>query len=69
MPTLRDLLRQYLIRRHSEVNAAIWALAPLIEVEQSLGQVADWGPDEDWREWEQSLALGSEQSKDPPERV
>lgn len=48
---LRDALHRHLVRLRSEVDAATWEKAPLTDAEQSLGQIADWGPAEDWADW------------------
>jgi hypothetical protein len=48
---LRDALHQHLVRLRSEVDAATWEKIPLTDAERSLGQIADWGPAEDWADW------------------
>lgn len=48
---LRDALHRHLVRLRSEVDAANWERMPLTEDEQSLAQIADWGPAEDWADW------------------
>lgn len=48
---LRFALRRYLQRLASEMEARIWEDRPLDEGEQSLGEIADWGPAEDWSDW------------------
>jgi hypothetical protein len=48
---LRDALHRHLVRLRSEVDAATWEKVPLTDAEQSLGQIADWGPAEDWADW------------------
>jgi len=48
---LRDALRHHLLRLASEADAQIWVDNPLDEGEQSLAQVAHWGPAEDWSDW------------------
>ena len=48
---LRVALRRHLLRLASENDAQIWAERPLDEGEQSLSQIADWGPAEDWADW------------------
>jgi predicted transcriptional regulator len=48
---LREALRRYLLRLESEVDAETWEQSPLDEGERSLGEVADWGPAEDWSDW------------------
>ena len=48
---LRDALRRHLLRLASEYDAQTWTERPLGEEEASLGEVADWGPAEDWSDW------------------
>ncbi len=48
---MRAALRRHLARLASEDDARIWAEHPLDEGEQSLSQIADWGPAEDWADW------------------
>ncbi|MBX7161560.1 MAG: ribbon-helix-helix domain-containing protein [Acidimicrobiia bacterium] len=48
---LREALRCYLDRLESEGDADRWAEAPLDAGEQALGEIADWGPAEDWSDW------------------
>lgn len=48
---LRDALHRQLVRLRSEVDAATWERMPPTDTEQSLSQIADWGPAEDWADW------------------
>lgn len=48
---LRDALRRHLVRLASEDDVEVWLGEPLNEGEQSLSNVADWGPAEDWSDW------------------
>lgn len=48
---LREALRRHLDRLASETDAERWNSLPLDEGEQSLGDIADWGPAEDWSDW------------------
>ena len=48
---LRVALRRHLQRLASEVEARIWEQHPLDEGEQSLAEIADLGPAEDWSDW------------------
>ena len=48
---LRDALRRHLLRLASEQDAATWQSSPLTADEQSLTDIADWGPAEDWADW------------------
>jgi antitoxin MazE2 len=48
---LRDALHRHLVRLRSETDALTWERIPLTDAERSLGQIADWGPAEDWADW------------------
>jgi hypothetical protein len=48
---LRDALHRHLVRLRSEIDAATWERTPPTDAERSLGQIADWGPAEDWADW------------------
>ncbi len=48
---LRDALHRHLVRLRSEIDAATWERIPPTDAERSLGQIADWGPAEDWADW------------------
>jgi hypothetical protein len=48
---LREALHRHLIRLRSEVDAKSWERMPPTDAEQSIAQVADWGPAEDWADW------------------
>ena len=48
---LREALRSHLARLASEVDAVTWERVPLDAGERSLGEIADWGPAEDWADW------------------
>ena len=48
---LREALRRHLVRLASECDARTWTEQPLDDGEQSLAQIADWGPAEDWSDW------------------
>jgi hypothetical protein len=48
---LRDALHRHLLRLASENDAMIWADQPLDAGEQALGEIAEWGPAEDWSDW------------------
>jgi hypothetical protein len=48
---LRDALHRHLARLRSEIDAVTWERIPPTHAEQSLGQIADWGPAEDWADW------------------
>ena len=48
---LRDALREHLVQLAAEDDIAAWERAPLSEGEEALGDVADWGPADDWSDW------------------
>jgi Arc/MetJ-type ribon-helix-helix transcriptional regulator len=48
---LREALRRHLDRLASEGDDRRWADQPLDEGERALGEIADWGPAEDWSDW------------------
>lgn len=48
---LREALRRHLDRLASEGDAERWAVQPLDAGEESLAEVASWGPSEDWSDW------------------
>lgn len=48
---LRQALHRHIVRMLAEEDVAAWAGAPLTAAEQALGEVADWGPAEDWSDW------------------
>ncbi|MEY2441450.1 MAG: hypothetical protein QOJ46_876 [bacterium] len=49
---LREALRRHLVQLRGEDDAAKWERAPETEAEGSLGKIADWGPAEDWTDWD-----------------
>jgi len=49
---LRDALHRYLVVLGSEHDADAWSRMPLSEAERSLSEIADWGPAEDWADWD-----------------
>lgn len=48
---LRDALHRHLVRLGSENDAAVWGENPLSSAESSIGEIAEWGPAEDWSDW------------------
>jgi hypothetical protein len=48
---LREALHRHLVRLRSEVDARAWERVPPTDAEQSLAQIAEWGPAEDWADW------------------
>jgi len=49
---LREALHRQLVRLRSEVDASTAARIPATEAELALAAVADWGPAEDWKDWQ-----------------
>jgi predicted transcriptional regulator len=49
---LRDALHRHLVALSAEQDAEAWQRTPLDEAERSLSQIADWGPAEDWADWD-----------------
>lgn len=49
---LRQALHRHLIRLHSELDAAKWQQVPATDAESALAAIADWGPAEDWADWD-----------------
>jgi predicted transcriptional regulator len=49
---LRDALHRHLVVLSSEHDTDAWNRMPLTGAERSLSEVADWGPAEDWADWE-----------------
>jgi hypothetical protein len=49
---LREALHRHLVRLRSEVDAATWEQSPATDAERSLEAIADWGPAEDWADWD-----------------
>jgi Arc/MetJ-type ribon-helix-helix transcriptional regulator len=48
---LREALRRHLDQLASEGDADRWVASPLDDGERALGQIAEWGPAEDWSDW------------------
>jgi antitoxin component of RelBE/YafQ-DinJ toxin-antitoxin module len=48
---LREALRRHLNQLASEGDADRWTAIPLDHGERALGEIADWGPAEDWSDW------------------
>ncbi|HEV2769158.1 MAG TPA: ribbon-helix-helix domain-containing protein [Solirubrobacteraceae bacterium] len=49
---LRDALHRHLVALSGEHDASVWEQVPMTEAERSLSQIADWGPAEDWADWD-----------------
>lgn len=48
---LRDALHRYLVRLRAEEDVEAWLRKPMTPGEESLAEIADWGPAEDWSDW------------------
>lgn len=48
---LRDALHRHLVRLRAEIDIETWRTNPLTEDEVAFGEIADWGPAEDWSDW------------------
>jgi hypothetical protein len=48
---LRDALHRHLVRLRSEREPDMLTATPLSEAELAVGEIADWGPSEDWSDW------------------
>jgi len=49
---LREALHRHLVGLRGEHDAEKWERAPATEAEGSLAEIADWGPAEDWADWD-----------------
>ena len=49
---LRAALHRHLVRLESELDGERWETVPLDEGETALAAIADWGPAEDWADWD-----------------
>lgn len=49
---LREALHRHLLRLASENDVKAWAEQPLDDGERSFEGIADWGPAEDWSDWD-----------------
>jgi hypothetical protein len=48
---LREALHRHLVTLRSQREGDYYAQLPLTESELALGEIADWGPAEDWADW------------------
>ena len=48
---LRQALHRHLVRLRAKDDIEAWAATPLTGDEQAFGEIADWGPAEDWSDW------------------
>ena len=47
-------MRRFIVisaRLASEHDAETWSDQPLTDDESAIGQIAEWGPAEDWADW------------------
>lgn len=51
---LRNALHSHLVTLRSQGEGDQYEKLPLTESELSLGEIADWGPAEDWADWAES---------------
>jgi predicted transcriptional regulator len=49
---LREALRRHLAQLAGERDAEVWEQNPLTAEEGLLEEVSDWGPAEDWSDWD-----------------
>jgi predicted transcriptional regulator len=48
---LRDAVHRHLVVLEAEADAERWQQQPATDAERSLEAIADWGPAEDWSDW------------------
>ena len=48
---LREALHRHLTQLASEHDVETWLGQPLTDDESAIGQIAEWGPAEDWTDW------------------
>lgn len=48
---LRDAVHRHLVILETEADAERWQRQPATDAERSLEVIADWGPAEDWSDW------------------
>ena len=48
---LREALHRHLTRLSAEHDMSAWSDLPLTSAENSLSEIATWGPAEDWSDW------------------
>ena len=49
---LREALHRHLVGLRGEHDASKWQQTPSTDAELSLAAIADWGPAEDWADWD-----------------
>lgn len=57
---LRDALHRHLVQLASQNDAKLWKTNPLTEEEAAIGQIADWGPADDWSDWGETGLINAE---------
>ena len=57
---LRAALRRHLTELTADHDAAAYALHPVTDEERALGEIADWGPAEDWADWARCAEVNSD---------
>lgn len=48
---LREALHGHLVRLRAEEDVEAWIRKPMAPEEKGLGEIAEWGPAEDWSDW------------------
>jgi len=48
---LREALHSHLVKLRTEIDVSRREQMPLTDDELSLSEIADWGPAEDWTDW------------------
>ena len=49
---LREALRRHLVGLRATRDAVKWERLPATSGERALAEIADWGPAEDWADWD-----------------
>jgi hypothetical protein len=49
---LRDALHRHLVGLCGEHDSSVWEQSPPTDDEFALASIADWGPAEDWADWD-----------------
>jgi len=49
---LREALHRHLVGLRAEHDASAWEALPRSDEERALAAAADWGPAEDWADWD-----------------
>jgi antitoxin MazE2 len=52
---LREALHRHLVSLRSQLEADRYEQTPLTDSELALGEIADWGPAEDWADWAEGV--------------